>query len=76
MTVFWNYITETEIKQIQMLLSDGAEYRIRYRHLDDKSSRTLPCRKTSSATFPAGQCSAVQQEYISTSFGNPEELCL
>ena len=25
LTVFWNYITETEIKQIQMLLSDGSE---------------------------------------------------
>lgn len=67
MTVFWNYITETEIKQIsnryriQMLLSDGSEYRIGYRLLADKSSRKLPCRKTSSTTFPVGQflCCAV-----------------
>ena len=29
-----------------MLLSDGSEYRIGYRHLADKSSRKLPCRKT------------------------------
>lgn len=44
-----------------MLLSDGSEYRIGYRHLADKSSRKLPCRKTSSTTFLAGQflCCAV-----------------